>query len=309
MDVIRLTDPASLNSHEKLKAYEGCSVVIGNFDGVHSGHQELIKVCKSFGQKHVAVTFSPHPEEVFDNNENFFKIFSDEQNYKRFEFFGLDAVVVIPFDKKTLNLTAIQFLEKYILSTLGPKFITVGEDFKFGKGRAGSISFLSKHQESGGYKLNAVKKVSINGLTVSSSAIRAFLREGNVKKANDLLGGDAFFINGEVSVGDKLGQTIGFPTANIKNIKVPLKRGVYKTRVIVGGKEFSGISNFGCRPTVSDKKMNTLETYIFNFSQDIYGRQISIYFDGFIREEVRFSCLEDLKLQIAKDVEAATTKV
>ncbi len=306
MDIIRLYNPLTPEIQQKLKAYKGCAVVIGNFDGVHLGHQELIKASKKNGKKSVVITFSPHPEEVFNKSDQFFKIFSEHQNIERFKLFDVDAIIIVPFEKEIFSLSANDFLKNIIIKTIEPRHIVVGKDFKFGHKREGDIRFLEEAQATYGYKLNALPKLSDEGVIISSSVIREHLMKGEIEKANLLLGKEPFFIEGEIISGQKLGHQIGFPTANIIDVRVPLKKGVYKTRVLLDGQMYDSISNFGSKPTVNnDLKVKTLETFILNFSKNIYGKKMTVYFDQFIREEIKFSNIEELKTQISKDVQQA----
>ena len=285
----------------------GSFAAIGNFDGVHLGHIEVLnqakKLSKKFNLPLSVLTFDPHPREFFSKNENFFLLQKLSDKTQLLKKNNIDYLIKLKFNKLLSELTPEQFVHKVLFESLSLKHIFVGKDFKFGKNRQGDVNLLeilcSKHN----IGLSSVNLKNYDGNSISSTKIRENLKLGKIEKANKLLG-RPYMISGLVIEGDKRGRQIDFPTANISlgNLIRPAF-GVYAVLIEgLGGKIFKGIANIGKRPTVNDRGI-LLEVNIFDFNEDIYGKKLFISLINFIREEKKFDGIESLKLQIIKDVE------
>ena len=293
-------------SKQKLKINPSFAA-IGNFDGVHLGHIEVLnqakKLSKKFNLPLSVLTFDPHPREFFSKNENFFLLQKLSDKTQLLKKNNIDYLIKLKFNKLLAELTPEQFVHKVLFESLSLKHIFVGKDFKFGKNREGDVNLLkilcSKHN----IGLTSVNLKNYDGNSISSTKIRENLKLGKIEKANKLLG-RPYMISGLVIEGDKRGRQIDFPTANISlgNLIRPAF-GVYAVLVEgLGDKIFNGIANIGKRPTVNDRGI-LLEVNIFGFNEDIYGKKLFISLINFIREEKKFDGIESLKLQIIKDVE------
>jgi riboflavin kinase/FMN adenylyltransferase len=288
-------------------AARGATVAIGNFDGVHLGHQALLKHAKTLGDKLGVLVFEPHPQEFFKPGGERFRLTPFRAKARLLERFGVDALYALHFDAAFAALSAEDFVTKVLVQGLGVKHIVVGQDFQFGKGRAGNIEFLKTRGREQGFAVSTFDLVGAGPQAkISSTRIREALRDGKPDVAAALLG-HAWTVEGRVEQGDKRGRTIGFPTANV-SLEGYLEPalGVYAVRVEIAGKSYNGVANFGRRPTF-DKKDVLLEVHIFDFKGDIYGQQIVVAFVAYLRPEQKFAGLDALKAQIAKDSERART--
>lgn len=286
-------------------AARGATVAIGNFDGVHLGHQALLKHAKTLGAKLGVLAFEPHPQEFFRPTGERFRLTPFRAKARLLERFGVDVLYALHFDADFAALSADDFVTKVLAQGLGAKHVVVGQDFQFGKGRAGNIEFLQARGPAHGFTVSTFDLVGAGPETkISSTRIREALREGKPEIAAKLLG-HAWTVEGRVEQGDKRGRTIGFPTANV-SLEGYLEPalGVYAVQVEVAGKRYNGVANFGRRPTF-DKKDVLLEVHIFDFAGDIYGQQIVVAFVAYLRPEMKFTGLDALKSQIAKDSERA----
>lgn len=281
-------------------------VTIGNFDGVHLGHQQLFDVVKQ--QAHdckgtsVAVTFDPHPLEVL--RPGGIKLISTlEQKIELIEMAGIDVLVIIPFDADFASTSANQFVDEILLKHIGVKKLFVGYDYAFGKGREGSIDFLKKQGEEKGFMVTVIEAHYENDTLVSSTKIRERVIAGAMVETTKLLG-RYYQIRGEVQKGKQRGgKEIGYPTANLhidESDLVP-KRGVYVCQVISDGVCYGGVINIGYNPTFGEEKL-VAETHIFEFNRDIYGKPIKVNLLKFVRDEVKFSGIKELSAQIELDV-------
>jgi riboflavin kinase/FMN adenylyltransferase len=291
---------------------EDAVVAIGNFDGVHRGHLAVIAraeaLAHQLGRPCAVLTFEPHPTDFFRGANTIFRLTSLDAKAKSFERLGLDGMIVISFNKAVASLTAEQFVVDVLLRRLGIRAVVAGYDFHFGAGRGGTPSFLEQSGERHGFDVELVECVCADGADVveaaSSTATRAALEGGDVARATRLMG-HPFSIMGEVLHGQKLGRTIGFPTVNLlPGPSCRLRHGIYAVRVEIGQTLFEGVASFGRRPTV-DNGQPLLEAYLFDFSGDLYGQAIEVFFIGWIREETKFPSLEALKAQIEADAERA----
>ena len=287
-----------------LKKQPGCILTIGNFDGVHLGHQEILKKLvsksKKMGLPSLVVSFSVTPETFFGRPKARLSSFRDKHLF--LESMGVDKHLLIRFNKAFSELSASSFINQILVQKIGVKHCFIGDDFRFGKGRLGDFSMLKAASHENNYTIEKLNSVLLDGLRVSSSAVRNFLTDGNFTGAEKFLG-RPFSISGKVAHGDKLGRTIGFPTANISiHRKLSPILGVYSVLVKLKSQTYSGVCNVGKRPTLGGKK-TLLEVFIFDFNEEIYGEYATVIFKQKCREEKKFESFDELKKQIKKDVE------
>lgn len=282
------------------------AAVIGNFDGVHRGHLEVLKNAKEFSSKSnlplSVLTFDPHPREFFSKEKTNFLLQTVLDKAEALSKNNIDYLINLKFDDLLSELSPEQFVEKVLSESLSLKHIFVGKDFKFGKDRAGDINSLKSFGLKYRIGLSSIKLKNHDGASISSTKIRNNLKKGEIKEANELLG-RPYMISGLVIEGDKRGRQIGFPTANISlgNLIRPAF-GVYAVLIEgIENKVLKGIANIGRRPTVNDRGV-LLEVNIFDFNEDIYGKKIFISLIDFIRDEKKFDGIENLKKQIVMDV-------
>jgi riboflavin kinase/FMN adenylyltransferase len=290
------------------KYYDKNSVVtVGTFDGVHRGHrividkvQELKKPC---GCRSVILTFDPHPQLILRNKHSEIKLLSTtEEKLEIFESLGIDVVYVLEFTKEFALTSAEDFLKKYLVEGIGLSHLVLGFDHSFGRNREGNYETLKLLTSVYGFQLDKVEEFRGES-KINSTAIRHLLDEGDVGKAAEILGAYYSF-TGEVVMGDRRGNTIGFPTANIKvadEHKLIPKNGVYLVQVTIGGINYFGMMNIGNRPTVSESSEIFIEVNIFDFKADIYGRKIKVSLIKYIRDERKFASLDELVVQLNSD--------
>lgn len=286
----------------------GC-VTIGNFDGVHLGHQMLFSKVVSLAHRHggtsIVVTFDPHPLKVLRPG-SIRLISTIEQKIELVERSGIDVLVVIPFDHDFAATTAEEFVEDILLGRIGLKELVVGYDYAFGRGRSGNIEFLKAKGEEMGFPVTVVEAHHENDMLVSSTKIRELIAEGRMRDVHQLLG-RYYQIRGEVQRGRQRGRSVvGFPTANLQILEEDLcpKRGVYVTQVVYDGRCYGGVSNIGYNPTFGENRL-VAETHIFDFDDDIYGKLIRINLLQHLRDEKKFNSPEELGSQIKKDIQKA----
>ena len=283
-------------------------ITIGNFDGVHLGHQNLIKDLISraavIGGTPIVFTFNPHPLQVLAPNNAPLQIQTLDQKLGTFESLGIPLVVLIPFDMQLAQISARDFAEKILWEKLHPREIYVGPNFAFGHRRQGSFNLLKEIGEEKGFLTGKIHQVQFRGNRVSSTAVRQALIFGQVGLARRLLA-RPFALCGTVVQGTGIGTEFNFPTANLRssNELIP-RRGVYVTLLTVDGRRYRSVTNIGYRPTVNKNESGDLsiETHIFDFSQIIYGREITLEFLIRLRDERRFSGEHELVRQIEMDV-------
>lgn len=282
------------------------ALTVGTFDGVHLGHlkilEELIETAKNINGESVVLTLHPHPRKVLFPNSKIQILNTIEEKAELLEKIGIDRFIIYPFTKEFSNFTSCDFIEKILHNKLNIKQLTVGYDHHFGKDKQNDFNVLKRCTNKFNILIRKVDALQKNNLNISSTQIRNYLSETEIEKANSFLGYE-YFISGTVVSGSKIGRTIGFPTANIltDSDKLVPATGVYAVKVIVLGKEYVGMLNIGAKPTVSDKKQNTIEVHIFDFNENIYQKHIKIIFKKFIRKEKKFLNTEDLKNQLIKD--------
>lgn len=289
---------------------KGCVLSIGNFDGVHIGHQKIIEKLalqgKAMNIAIVIMLFEPQPLEFFLGNKSPSRLMRLREKVIRFKKFPIDKLLVVKFDKTLANYKAENFISHFLVNKLNVKYLVVGDDFRFGKARLGNFAMLKKTGQLLGFNVVNTRSCYKTGQRISSTLIRDALCLGDLAQAKKLLGRD-YSICGRIVYGNNRGSTIGFPTANILMFRknTPLK-GVYAvTMTWATNKEIPGIANVGTRPTVTGTNTVILETHLFNFNQNIYGQYVEVHFKHKIRNEISFDSLDALKTQIAKDVTVA----
>ncbi len=288
-------------------AYYNSIILIGNFDGLHIGHQKLFKIANKFKLKHKikigVITFDPIPKMFFNPSLKNYRVSNFDQKISFLKNYNIDFIINKKFDKKFSNIKYYNFIKNILHNKIKPKFIFVSNNFKFGNKREGNVKSLKKFQQIYNYKVINPSPLKIKSKFISSSLIRELLSKGKIDTANKYLK-KSWTIEGNVNVGRKLGRKIGFPTCNI-DIKdyVIAKPGVYAVKVKIGknNKIYKGIANLGYRPTFNQKKI-LLEVNIFNFSKNIYFKKLKVEFIRFIRGEKKFKGIEQLKKQIKKDI-------
>lgn len=283
-------------------------VAIGNFDGVHRGHRAVLDVAKTHAKKNsqaaLALTFEPHPRTFFKPEEPVFRITPENAKLRLFAANGLDDAVVMQFSMELAALTAEDFVTKILMGWLGISGVVVGHDFHFGAKRQGTPEFLIDAGKRHGFAVEIVAPLNDSGVPVSSGKIRDALEAGDIARANELLG-HSWFVAGEVIHGEKRGRELGFPTANIRlDPTAKLKHAIYAVRTHVGGKSYDAVASYGRRPQF-DNGAPLLETYLFDFSGDLYGQEMTVEFAGFIRDEAKFESLDALIAQMNRDSEQA----
>jgi riboflavin kinase/FMN adenylyltransferase len=294
------------NIEDITRPLKNACVTIGNFDGVHNGHQQLfatvVEKARALNGTSVVITFDPHPLQVLLPGG--IKLISTcQQKEELIEQSGIDVLLVIPFSKEFAKTTADTFVADLLIEKLGVKELVVGYDYAFGKGRSGNITFLKEQGRLFGFPVTVVHACYLEDQLVSSTKIRELVKEGKMAAASELLG-RFYQIRGTVRMGKQRGgKVIGFPTANLKFNEEDLvpKHGVYVTQVFCEGRHYGGILNIGYNPTFGEEQL-VAETHIFDFNQDIYGKPIKVNLLKFLRSEKKFSGAEELAEQIKKDV-------
>ena len=282
-------------------------VTVGTFDGLHLGHQKIIQRMNTLAKENngetILVTFDPHPRLiVHDNSKDLKFINTKKRKFDLLEKLGIDHIIIVPFTKEFAKTSSENFIREYLVEILEVKKLIVGYDHHFGNNREGNYDQLYLLGQKYGFEVEEIKAQYIDDIAVSSTKIRNALMEGNVRKANEMLGYE-YSITGIVVEGNKIGRSIGFPTANIKiedKYKLIAASGVYACKVEYDGKLFHGMGNIGFRPTVGINGLVT-EVHIFDFDIEIYGEDITIFFVDRIRDEVKFRNLEELKKQLIID--------
>ena len=280
------------------------SICLGFFDGVHQGHKVVLKntvnLARQNGLSSAVVTFKEHPLCYLQNRTPQY-ILSLEDRLSLIEQQGIDCAYVLDFDENIADALAYDYLKDFLVKYFSPKFITTGFNHYFGANKQGDANFLRAYQKDFGYKFFEIPPITFNNTLISSSKIRQLIQDGNTENIPNLLG-SYFYIKGRVITGDRIGRTLSYPTANIhypENI-IKLQKGVYAVLVEIDEKKYKGMANFGRRPTVNGKNL-LLETHIFDFNENIYDKDIKVYFCKKIRNETKFCSLPELKSQLVKD--------
>lgn len=287
------------------------SLTIGNFDGVHLGHQELIKRvvsrAKATGGTPMVLTFHPHPVQVLNPAKKHVRLFALEDQKQQLEKLGIKVVMVQKFSRDFSELSAPEFLEGYLMKNFHPKHLVIGHDFSFGAHRQGHHDLMKVFCEKHKVDLEMVPPLKIREKIVSTSLIREALANGDLSFVKAGLGRN-YYLNGIVIRGEARGRTLGFPTANIKpEVDFYPRTGVYACRVILGDRALNAVTNIGLNRTFveGDSHPIKVESHILDFNEDIYGREIKIELLEYLREEKKFSGIDELTKQIAEDVKKA----
>lgn len=277
-------------------------ISIGNFDGMHKGHIELVKetvrIAKENNLVPTVLTFDQMPEEYFKAND-FFRLMEMSDKYKVFEKLGVEQVLVIPFDKSFSEINENIFIKEILIEKLSLKYLIVGKDFKFGYKRMGNIELLQKYSELGGYNLLSLDLVKISSDKISSRDIRILIKNGKIKEANQLLA-VPFSLSGKVIHGEKRGRRLGYPTANIEIYKSYPINGIFLVNILFEDKKLFGLASWGNKPTFSGID-HVLEVNILDFESDIYGKQLKVIFIDKIRDQIKFDNQDELIEQMNKD--------
>ena len=287
---------------------EKTAVAIGKFDGIHVGHKELLSKIlekKKDGLKATVFTFDPSPEEFFVGH-SVPQLFTREEKLKAFRELGVDILVMFPLNDETAATDPEEFVRRILVDELNAGFIAAGSDVSFGDKGKGDSKLLERLGKELSYELCIIDKVKIDDEEVSSTRVRNAVSDGDMDLTERLLG-TKYSISGIVEHGNHLGHTIGVPTVNIlpPSMKLLPPYGVYSSTVKIGKNEFKGMTNIGRKPTVSEKEKVGVETYIYDFDRDVYGEYIEVVLHSFVRPEIKFENMEQLKLQIQQDIKNA----
>ncbi|SNR54209.1 bifunctional riboflavin kinase/FAD synthetase [Lutibacter flavus] len=281
-------------------------VTIGTFDGVHIGHQKVIKKLINSAKKNkkssVLLTFFPHPRMVLQKDLDIKLINTIEERTKLLDKLGLDILVIHPFSKEFAKLSALDFVRNILVNILNISKLVIGYDHHFGKNREGNFEQLQDYGRTYNFKVKKISQQDISNIAVSSTKIRKAVENGEITKANTYLGYN-FMLNGKVVKGKNLGEKIGFPTANLfikETYKLLPKTGAYVVKSIIDNKTVFGMMNIGFRPTVSGKSQ-TIEIHFFDFDEDLYTKNIQVEVLTFLRDEEKFESISELKNQLGND--------
>ena len=287
---------------------KGCLLTIGNFDGLHLGHRLVIEKLAEHGKRlnlpTVAMVFEPQPLEYFLGDHAPSRLTRLREKAIQFSKLPIDKLLVVPFNSTLADYDAEQFISDILVQRLRVKHLVIGDDFHFGKARRGNFDLLTNKGREYGFQVENTQSLEFNGLRISSTLIRDALMVGNLQQARIMLGRD-YSVCGRVAHGDKRGRQLGYPTANVQMFRknTPVAGVFAVTMTGLDSKEYKGVANVGTRPTVAGGTQAVLETHLFDFNSDIYGRYVEVHFKQKIRDEVRFPSLAALQAQIEKDVE------
>ncbi len=296
------------NSIDEYNESKSSVVTIGTFDGIHKGHQKIfnkvINASKQNNLSSVVLTFFPHPRIILNKYNDIKMIDTLDEKIEHLEKIGIDNLIIHPFDKKFSLLSADQFIKDYLVEKLKLKHIIIGYDHRFGKGREASVTDLKEYSSDFNFIVDEIDAQEIEKITISSTKIRNSINQGDLETTKKYLG-RFFSLTGKVVKGDGLGKQIDYPTANLlieDDYKIIPKDGVYYIRTKIYNKLYNGMMNIGHRPTIGNKA-KSIEVNLFNFDRDIYDKIISIDVVVKIRDEKKFSSINALKAQLAKDEE------
>lgn len=294
-----------INQLSQLHIKEKTAVTLGKFDGLHRGHKKLLnQVLRKREEGYLATifTFDMPPKKLL-KGANGRVILTNEERAMLLKAYGVDILFECPFTKEIAGMDPEQFVADILIGRMNAGYIVVGPDFKFGHERSGDIYLLERLSRKYGFRLLVLAKEQHEGRDISSTYIREVLSEGKLELASDLLG-YPYFVTGEVIKGKQLGRVIGVPTVNQlpKANKLLPPDGVYASRTIIDGKSYSSMTNIGMRPTVDSTQVRNLETHIFDFQKELYGKEIKVELLSFERQEIKFPSLEELKVQLSRDM-------
>jgi riboflavin kinase/FMN adenylyltransferase len=284
------------------------AVTIGNFDGVHAGHRKILEdVAQRAQQSHwipAVLTFDPHPTKVLRPDACPLQIETLAQRLEGFSRFGIEAVLVLPFTLELAQVKARDFVERYLVQTMGANAVLVGEGFRFGNRQEGDVALLERLGEKLGFEVDIIAPVGDGSSVVSSSAIRHAVSEGRMEDARHMLG-RPFALAGEIRTGTGKGRELVVPTLNLATSQELLpKNGVYATESVVGGKTYQSVTNIGVRPTFDGQQV-TIESHLFDFSEAMTAGPLEVRFKSRLRDEQKFPSVDALREQVLKDIEAA----
>jgi len=296
---------------DSLPHIKNAVLTIGTFDGVHSGHQQIItrinKLAKETKGESVILTFHPHPRMVINPSDTSLKLLNTlEEKIALLESYGVDNLIITPFSVEFSEMSAESYVKDFLFNKIHPEVIVIGYDHRFGKDREGGIHTFKKLSNQLGFRVEEISQQMVDDIAVSSTKIRNALHEAKVQLANQLLG-HPYSLSGTVVKGEALGRHLGFPTANIEiddTHKLIPKEGIYAAKTIYNKVVYNSMLYIGNRPTFRGKTQ-TIEVNIFDFSEDIYGKTLTIEFVAAIRDDIRFDTADALKHQLMKDKEAA----
>ncbi len=294
------------NNINEFNCKKSTIITIGTFDGVHLGHQKILKKlnieAENNGLESSVLTFFPHPRTVLNPNFSLKLINTIEERISLFKKSKIDNLIVHPFTKEFSELDSEDYVKNILVDQLKAKIVLIGYDHKFGKNRTADINNLKEYGIKYNFEVIEIKAEEINDIAISSTKIRNSIKEGDIQLTNSYLGYEFSFF-GKVVKGNSIGKTLGFPTANIKigtDLKLIPKNGVYLISTIMNQKIIFGMMNIGIKPTTNEN-IKSIEVNLFDFNQDLYDTNITIYIKQFLREEIKFDSLNELKLQIEKD--------
>ena len=292
---------------ESFEPVPNAVVTIGTFDGVHLGHREILRNmvsrAKEIGGESVVVTLYPHPRQVLSHDTGIRFISTQEEKIRHLEELGIDNLVIIRFTKEFAAVPSEDFIKDYIVKNIKPAVLIIGYDHHFGKGRTGDFEMLYTLGRQYGFDVEKIQEQDVDNVAVSSTKIRHYLANGDIRHANQLLGYE-FSYTGKVVHGRQVGHKIGFPTANIdvaKEFQLIEKPGVYATFVEIDRQTYPSMTYIGNRPTMHDNRPQSIETHIFNFDKNLYDKEIKLRFVDFVRDDKKFDNFEALKQQIEAD--------
>ena len=277
------------------------AVALGNFDGLHRGHQKLINVTKKVGSATVFSFFPPTPSVVGDSPVKM--ILTSEEKAFMLDKMGVDLFIEYPFDKDILNMSSENFVKDILIGQLRSKAVIVGEDYRFGHRGSGDCELLYKLGRKFGFEVKVISHIMDGGSKISSTRVREAIALKDFKVSEGLMG-RSYFVMGKVVRGNMIGSRIGIPTANIVPSKYKFlpPPGVYRSNVRLDGKNFRGMTNIGSRPTVANNTNKNIETHLLSFNADIYGQTIAVEFKEWVRPELKFQDLDSLRAQIVHDI-------
>lgn len=296
-------------SFEEIKHNPATVLTIGTFDGVHKGHGTILnrlkEIAESENLRALVITFHPHPQTVLQRTDRHpvYLLTTIQERLRLFEKYNIEDVLIIPFSYEFSQTTPESFVKDYLLEKIGCSKILIGYDHFFGKNREGNLELLKKLSVEHGFGVERLEQFTENDNIISSTKIRNELLGKNLEKANELLGYE-YFIEGKVVTGDKRGAKLGIPTANIQSPhpnKLLPANGVYFVSLQINGNLFYGMANIGTRPTFTDETIRTLEVNIFDFDKDIYNKTVTVNFIRFIRDEKKFSGIDEFLVQLGDD--------
>ena len=282
-------------------------VTIGTFDGVHRGHQEILRNmvnrAKEIGGESVVVTFYPHPRQVLSHDSGIRFISTQEEKIAHLEALGIDNLIIIKFTKEFAAIPSEDFIKDYLVKNIQPAVLIIGYDHHFGKGRTGDFGMLYELGSQYHFKVEKIHEQDVDNVAIKSTKIRHYLENGDIKHANMLLGYEYSYI-GKVVHGQQVGHKMGYPTANIEvaeEFQLIEKQGVYATFAEIDGKSYPAMTYIGKRPTLDDNRPQSIETHIISFDGTLYDKEIKIRFVDFVRDDKKFDNFEALKRQIGID--------